>query len=1315
MAAGLVVRLVLFATALASSGATSVGCERVLRELHHPCRCVPDHSSGAPGGLLLDCDRVVLPTDSPQLPKGALVLSFTQRWSGNQAIPTQAFENAGIPVKKIDFTGNCLRRLTERVFQGLQGSLEELRLGQNLLGDSLNPIFSTTEFHGLSKLRILDLNTNSIRGLEEGLLKNCDNLLEFWLDSNSLTDVPSSSLNGPKSLRLLSLRDNRISLIQDGAFLAQKNLERLDLSANKLMTIEGGAFSGLANLKQLSLGHNRLSRFNSDVFSGAEGVQELDLSENFLTEFPTIALKQFASLKYLNVSSNLIEKLENANLASVPSLELLDLSRNNIGNIAPGTFLGLRNLRHLDLSVNTLRTVEDDAFEGLNSLETLSLMDNNILLVPASALGRLPRLTTLRLDFNRVAALGSDILRAVADRVTSFSLARNVVRELPSNAFQDFKRLISLDLNGNLLLSIDMSSFTGLEETLEMLNLRGNRLSALPSKPLSLVSLRHLDLSHNQITELPRPSFMLVPSLLHLNLSYNLQLSAVPSTVFHPLSRLEVLDLTHTNLKLLSPELLMRSSSLKWLSVAYNSIQEITESAFQNLPNLTVLDLSGNHITNIRPGCFSSLHALRRLDLSGNKLTSFKGEFFVMRRSNGTLLEELDLSDNELSYLYPSAFRVHPKLQKLKGARNRFSFFPADLIMTLNYLQEVDLGENMLKSLEEFDFGRLPRLRILKLNNNQLESISETAFHNSTQLQIIDLSGNKLERLGERTFQGLGRLKLLNLRDNLMYELPDSIFERSRLRMLENVDLSGNLFEVPPLKTLQRQYFFLSSVNLSKNKLKEIPPDDSIMVNIKKLDLSFNPLTHEAIANVLGEPKTVRELNLAGTGITHVTRLETPFLHHLNLSHNDIVDISDKVFERPTLLQVLDLSHNKISDIGGTLSQVWPKLTNLHTIDLSSNPIRNIVQGDFNGLESLKKLNISNLPECTRLEKMAFKKLGNLAELEAYGYPKLGYLDVTGLLHSLPSLEVLDVEVKDAAVGSDQLSAAMNPRLSQLGIRGRRVRSISSSALAGLKSPRVTIQLQDTSLTSLPPALLIPLPRSSKVKLDVSDSQLTTLTPQFLTALDDRRGDIELSGLVSNPIVCDCNARALRRSGLAANIVCSMPEHLKSKLLVEIADDELTCDPSKPTAGTTTTPGLYHHRPRPTREPDIIWSVSSTPAVTSPPLPANTVNNDDTLIIGIVAGVVGFILILVVIICLVRLRWSGELLLGPHCNNPACPCPKLVPPAPYATLPPKRLTPTSVSPPLRASYSTLGRHPYPPNQPFYIAYPPADEKDSNLR
>lgn len=868
--------------------------------------------------------------------------------------------------------------------------------------------------------------------------------------------------------------------------------------------------------------------------------------------------------------------------------------------------------------------------------------------------------------------------------------------------------------------------------------MRGNRISSLPYKPLSLTNLIRFDISNNLITEIPRPSFSMVPSLTHLNLSSNPQLGVLPSTVLHPLTKLEVLDLSYTAMKTISPELLSRSLSLKWTSLANNLLQEITESVFQNLMSLTFLDLSNNQISNIRTGSFSQLIHLKKLNLNGNKLTSFKGELFVTRRSNGTQLEELNLDDNELSYLFPSSFRVHPRLKYLSAARNKFNFFPAELIITLNYLQEVDLSSNLLKGLEEFDFGRLPRLRILKLNYNQLESISETAFHNSTQLQVIDLAGNKLERLGERTFQGLGRLKLLNLRDNLLSELPDSIFERSRLRMLENIDLSGNLFEAAPLKTLQRQYLFLTSVDLSRNKLKDIPPDDSIMVNIKRLDLSFNPLSQESILNVLGEPKTVRELNMAGTGINHVPVLETPFLRHLNLSHNSIADLPEKAFKRPTLLEVLDLSNNKISDISGSLSQIWPKLKNLQTVDLSSNPIRTIVQGDLDDLESLRKLKISMLEDCIRLEKMAFRKLNNLAELEAFGYPKLGYLDVTGLLHSLPALEGLDVEVKDSAVGSDQLSPAMNPRLARLGIRGSRVQSISSGALAGLKSPEISIELRNTSLNSLPPALLIPLPRSSKVKLDITGSQLTTLTPQFLAALDDRRGDLTLLGLASNPILCDCGVRALRRSPLAHGINCSAPLSLAGKILVEIADDDLTCDPHRQTT-TTKTPitilKTSRTTPRITTEPEIIWSLPATTMsnnkilVTNkgPSMVMNSINNDDKLIISIVGGVVVFILVLIIIICVVRLRWSdnqyrgGPLASVPHCNNPACPCPKMpmysMPPM-YgpnpgyaATLPHKMGPPSSISPGLRASYSTLGRV---QNQPFYVSFPP-DEKEMSLR
>lgn len=564
-------------------------------------------------------------------------------------------------------------------------------------------------------------------------------------------------------------------------------------------------------------------------------------------------------------------------------------------------------------------------------------------------MGRLPRLISLQLDYNRVAALSSDILRSVAEKVVKLVISKNIVRELPSTTFHDFQQLKYLDLSRNLLSSLNPDAFTGLENSLNSLDLSQNRITNLAGPPLTLVSLERLDLSDNHLTDISRNSFNMLVSLKHLNLSRNIHLSLLPATVLHKLEKLESIDLDFAGVKSLSPEFFSKCKALKFIQLGHNSISDLNESVFANMPNITVIDLSFNNITTIKPGAFVNLMSIRKLFLKHNQLSSFKGEFF----NTGTSLEVLDISENQLSYLFPSSFKIHPRLRKIYASKNKFNFFPAELIANLQFLEFIDLSNNQLKTVEELDFARLPKLRTLYLARNQLEAISDMAFHNSTQLQILDLSYNKLERLGDRTFEGLVRLEMLNLEGNSLVDLPETIFERVRLHMLENINLANNLFEIAPLKALQRQYFFVSSVDLSRNKLREIPAEDSVMVNIKQLDLSFNPLSEKSIDNVLGEPKTVRELNLAGTGIKKVPHLETPFLRHLNLSYNNISYLNVNIFERVTLLEELDLSSNSISDLGN-YSEIWNLLQNLHTLNISQNPIEAITNNDFNGLQKIR-------------------------------------------------------------------------------------------------------------------------------------------------------------------------------------------------------------------------------------------------------------------------------------------------------------------------------------------------------------------------
>jgi hypothetical protein len=87
----------------------SVPCSELHWELRYPCRCSP-----AEDGIVMDCDRVVFPGDLPDLPYSSTVVSFSQRWVGHQALPTQAFTASSLPLRALDFSGNSLRRLTDR-------------------------------------------------------------------------------------------------------------------------------------------------------------------------------------------------------------------------------------------------------------------------------------------------------------------------------------------------------------------------------------------------------------------------------------------------------------------------------------------------------------------------------------------------------------------------------------------------------------------------------------------------------------------------------------------------------------------------------------------------------------------------------------------------------------------------------------------------------------------------------------------------------------------------------------------------------------------------------------------------------------------------------------------------------------------------------------------------------------------------------------------------------------------------------------------------------------------------------------------------
>jgi len=152
-------------------GQLEIPCKEFHPALDFPCLCGLNEVNATK----INCDGAVFP-DFPVLPYRFYIQEFSQRQAGLQTLGAQLFTASDIPLKVADFSDNQVRRLTERLFDGVEDTLEVILLGNNLLGDNLNPVFSSGEFQNLKFLRQLDLSYNHFVGIEEGILDGCTEL-----------------------------------------------------------------------------------------------------------------------------------------------------------------------------------------------------------------------------------------------------------------------------------------------------------------------------------------------------------------------------------------------------------------------------------------------------------------------------------------------------------------------------------------------------------------------------------------------------------------------------------------------------------------------------------------------------------------------------------------------------------------------------------------------------------------------------------------------------------------------------------------------------------------------------------------------------------------------------------------------------------------------------------------------------------------------------------------------------------------------------------------------------------------------------------
>ena len=712
------------------------------------------------------------------------------------------------------------------------------------------------------------------------ILNDFSNITSLWL-----SQVPWQSSLFTALCDILGLESLRIShcpaVTMDTSLISCfRTLTHLDLSNNSLETLLDGSFSHLQDLLALNLSHNSLRHLAPSVFSThLQSLQVLDLSHNLLTSVDSYWFDHLTALAHLNVSANQVESMWSRDLW-VANLHDLDLSRNVLCNLSG--FSNLTHLQRLDLSDNQIEEVEGSQLQGLISLRELDLQANQISSVQFSGPNSLPvSLKNLQLSHNKIRSLSLVTLDELST-IVHINLSHNCISEIASNpwmaASHATPHLASPVSKGN-------QSQPSLGTSVACLDLSNNQLRSLNRQVLQhpgLTALRHLNVSHNQIAQLPR---------------YGIE----------TMEYLETADFSHNN--------------ITWLDVG----------TFKN-PNLRFVDLSYNYLVKVISMSFLYVPLIEHIDLSHNRINYLYR--YVFYKTCGTvdainINVNLDYNQLESDVLWKMLSTFRPLEDTFCTAtvsvrNNRLTHLLGEALES--YQKHIDLYDYGFFRVWEkviFDARDNPFICDCVMHDeaNALLNIRQTFDYNSTLLQNVnfweDLSCQTPKRLNNETIQTslpkiscsitdycphkcsctyrpATQITSVNCSDRGLTDFPavlpmglKQIFlQRNRLRILsENMT---SLYDV-------------THVDLSENFISYIDYDAWLkLIEVPTVLLHHNKLRTVPKNVMLGKRITIKNITLAGNDFRCIC--ENLWLKHWLANHTNIVHGATQILCTNSLL-----------------------------------------------------------------------------------------------------------------------------------------------------------------------------------------------------------------------------------------------------------------------------------------------------------------------------------------------------------------------------------------------------------------------------
>lgn len=266
-------------------------------------------------------------------------------------------------------------------------------------------------------------------------------------------------------------------------------------------------------------------------------------------------------------------------------------------------------------------------------------------------------ITEIDVSLNRITEVRYESLWDLS-RLKNANFSNNKIGVIEINSFEHAPRLERLYLNGN---SIKLTNFLQKGgRQLEFLDLSENQITDIPENSFKLPKLKVLNLSDNKIARINKNGFTGLIKLRELNLSKNNLSELYKLTLSQGMTSLRRLDLSKNNFTTTTNII---APYLTDLNMAKNEITEVVTNAFRGCPILENLNLSGNKIKTFQRNALEDLFELKFVNLSHNFIDKLSWTLF----HKDDLLESLDLSFNLISVIAQSKF---PFLKYLNMGNN---------------------------------------------------------------------------------------------------------------------------------------------------------------------------------------------------------------------------------------------------------------------------------------------------------------------------------------------------------------------------------------------------------------------------------------------------------------------------------------------------------------------------------------------------------------------------------------------------------------------------------------------------------------------